>query len=183
MALSDDLSGIAVAAAAHAAPGEQVEAILVAEPFPERRTYLCAFRAQNGQMWLGLDSGGDPVTSRDRVREAVSIAAMCEVAEESAAGGELEELRARLLTLRLTESPHGIEEAEAAALALETILGRLPRVASPAYLDEIGVATRRLERALGSEGDSPFAVAMQQALGAVEELARDVEANYKLPLS
>jgi hypothetical protein len=35
----------------------------------------------------------------------VSIAAMCELAEESAGGGDLGELRARLVELRLTERP------------------------------------------------------------------------------
>jgi hypothetical protein len=44
------------------------------------------------------------------------------------------------------------------------------------------VATRRLERALGDAGASPFAEAMQQAVGAVEELTREVESGYKRPL-
>jgi len=34
---------------------------------------------------------------------------------------------------------------------------------------------------LGGEG-SPFAVAMKQATATVEELTRDVEAAYKVPL-
>jgi len=38
-------------------------------------------------------------------------------------------------------------------------------------------------RALGEEGGSPFALAMQQALPAVEELADEVERRYKLPLA
>ena len=43
-------------------------------------------------------------------------------------------------------------------------------------------ASRRLEQALGETGASPFAAAMQAALGSVEELAADVESNYKMPL-
>ena len=58
-----------------------------------------------------------------------------------------------------------------------------PRVASPQYLDELGAATRRLEQALGDSGNSPFAVAMQQALASVEELAKEVESQYKVPLT
>ena len=183
MELREELDEIAVVAAEHAADGERVEAILIAEPTPGARLYLCAFVGPAGRTWLALDERCTPVTSRNRVREAVSIAALCEVAEEQAGGGELEELRQTLARLRMTEQPAGIDEAESAALELERALGATPRVASPAYLDEVGAATRRLEQALGGRGDSPFAVAMREAAGAVEELAHDVESNYKFPLS
>ena len=85
--------------------------------------------------------------------------------------------------LRETEHPEGIEEAEAAAASLGETLQPEPRVASGAYLDAIGSASRRLEQALGESGASPFAAAMQAALGSVEELADDVERNHKLPLT
>nr|MBA2475574.1 hypothetical protein [Actinomycetota bacterium] len=45
-----------------------------------------------------------------------------------------------------------------------------------------GMATRRLERALGEDGASPFAAAMQSATGVVEALAHEVEERYKQPL-
>jgi hypothetical protein len=181
--LTEELDAAAAAAETHARPDESVEAILVAEPRPGERTFLCAFRARDGRSWLALDAEGAPIGDRDRVRAAVSIAALCEVAEENAGGGELEELRRRLASLRTIENPPGIEEAENAALELETAIGSAPRVASPDYLDGVAAATRRLELALGSEGDSPFTVALKQAVGAVEELAREVESQYKLPLS
>ena len=101
------------------------------------------------------------------MREAASIVVMCELAEELAGGGQLEELRAQLAQLRLTEQPPGIEEAEEAALALERAIGAPPRVASPAFLDEVGAATLALERALG-ELASPFASALRGATGAVD---------------
>ena len=91
------------------------------------------------------------------MREAASLAGLCEVAEESAGGGHLPELRARLAELRETDNPEGIEEAEAAAAALAETLQPEPRVASGAYLDAIGSASRRLEQALGESGASPFA--------------------------
>jgi hypothetical protein len=104
------------------------------------------------------------------------------VAEESAGGGHLPELQARLAELRETDNPEGIEEAEAAAASLVETLQPEPRIASGAYLDALGSASRRLEQALGESGASPFAAAMQASLGAVEELAADVEGNYKIPL-
>src|SRR5439155_22305621 len=111
-----------------------------------------------------------------------AIVALCELAEENAGGGQLEELRAQLVTLRLTEAPPGIEEAEAAALVLERVLGASPRVASPAYLDAIGAATRELERALGGLGPSPFTEAMKGSVETVELFVADVERGYKLEL-
>ena len=181
--LSESLATIAGTAEEFAAPAEHVNGVLVAEPAPGEVVYVCAYEGPAGLTWLALQEDGTPVTSRNRVREAVTIAALCEVAEEQAGGGDLEELRKQLTGLRLTENPPGIDEAEAAALDLERTLGAAPRVASPRYLNEIGAAARRLERALGDTGTSPFAVAMQQALAAVEELAKDVEAQYKLPLT
>ena len=125
----------------------------------------------------------DTVLDRARVREVVSIAALCELAEETAAGGDVERLRADLATLRLTESPPGIEEAEAAALELERVLGSPPRLATPGYLDAVGAATVRLEQTLGEAGSSPFATALKQGLVAVDELTAEVEGRYKLELT
>jgi hypothetical protein len=126
-----------------------------------------------------LDGAGEPVTDPAAVRRAASIAGMCELAEESAGGGELDALRERLVALRLTENPVGIEEAEEAALALQQTIGSPPRVAEPAYLDRVGAATRRLEQALGNPGGSPFAAAMKAGMDSVDEFARDVETHYK----
>jgi hypothetical protein len=182
VALRDDLERLAAAAGRFAEQREQLTGIVPAEPEPGERTYLCSFADGDGRSWLVLDDAGEPVTSRDAVRRAVSIIAMCELAEESAGGGDLEELRERLVALRLTESPPGIEEAEEAALALEQAIGAPPRLAEPSYLDRVGAATRRLEDALGPSAGSPFAEAMKLGLGTVEELAHDVETNYKAPL-
>ena len=57
-----------------------------------------------------------------------------------------------------------------------------PRVASPGYLDGIGAAAAKLERALGGHG-SPFAEAMKVGMGAAEELAAEVERGYKVTLA
>jgi hypothetical protein len=182
--LSEQLSWIAEAARGFAEPGEELAAVIPAEPATGVRVYLCAYGDEGeDKSWLALDEEGRPIESRSLLRDAVSIAALCEVAEEVAGGGRLEELRSELARLRLTENPPGIEEAEEAALALERAIGVSPRVASPFYLDDVGAATRRLEQALGEIGRSPFAEALKQAVVTVDELSKDVESSYKAALA
>jgi hypothetical protein len=181
MTVAEDVVRIAKVAAGHAAPGEELAGVLVAETLG-RRVYLCAFESEGSRVWLAFDDAGEPLTERRLVREAASLAGMVEVAEESAGGGDLPELRVRLVELRETEAPEGIEEAEAAAASLAETLEPEPRVASGEYLDAIGSASQRLEQALGQSSGSPFAATMQAALGSVEVLADDVERNYKVPL-
>lgn len=183
MALTDELDRIGTVAAAHAAPGEQVTAVLAAEPAGAGRTYLCAFTSGEQTTWLALDDAGTPLADLRRVREAAQLAALCEVAADSAGGEELAELRVRLRELREHEHPVGIEEAETAAAAVAEALAEEPRVATTELLDRIGALARTLEHALGTDSASPFGAAMQQALPAVEELAADVERNYKSRLA
>jgi hypothetical protein len=181
MTVAEDVGRIAAAAAAFAEPGEELAGVLVTETLG-RRIFLCAFESAGGHAWLALGADAEPLTERRLVREAATLAALCEVGEESAGGGNLAELQARLAELRETDRPKGIEEAEAAAESLAEMLQAEPRVASGAYLDAIGSASRRLEQALGESSASPFAATMQAALGSVEELADDVERNHKVPL-
>ncbi|HSK15960.1 MAG TPA: hypothetical protein VK915_07290 [Gaiellaceae bacterium] len=182
MSLEEELSVAGEAAAGHAADGEQIVAVIPAEPGTGARVYLCAYARGEERTWLALDAAGRPVADRVLVRDAVAIATMCELAEESAGGGDVGELRARLVELRLTESPEGIEEAEVAAAALQEAILPPPRVASVAYLDALGQAASRLEHALGEVGGSPFAEALKAGVTAADDLADDVERAYKLPL-
>ena len=172
----------AASAAALAQDDEQVEGVVPAQAEPDERTYLCAFVRGEERTWLVLDDQGAPVTGREVVRRTVSIIALCELAEERAGGGDLQELREQLVALRLTEQPEGIEEAEEAALELERAIGAPPRLSEPAYLDRVGAAALRLEQALGPGAASPFAEAMKQGMAAVDELVRDVETNYRAAL-
>ena len=102
---------------------------------------------------------------------SIAIAALCEIAEESAVGGDLDELLSQLVALRLTENPEGIDEAEDAVRALQQTIGTPPQLASPARLDEIGAATRRLEQALDPAAPSPFTAALKGAQSTIDELA------------
>ena len=182
MELYADLERIAAVARQLADPGEELTGVIATEPEPGRRLYLCAFGGP-ARAWVAVDDDGRPLHDRALVRSAVSIAALCELAEESAGGGHLEELRAQLVSLRITERPEGIEEAEAAALELERTLATPPRLATPEYLDLVGTATRRLEQALGADPGSPFVEAMKQSSAVVAELEREVVAGYKGPLA
>ncbi len=182
VALESDLESIAAAAAALAEADEALAGVIPTEPEEGRRVYLCAFDGPE-RTWLALDADGRVVRERSLVRRAVSIAALCELAEEAAGGGKLEELRAQLVSLRLTEAPEGIEEAEEAALELERTIGAPPRVATPAFLDAVGAATRRLEQALSDDPASPFVEAMKHATAVTAELEREVLAGYKATLS
>jgi hypothetical protein len=184
VALDDDLELIAGAATAYAEPGERLSGVLATEPLRYGRIYLCAYASGDERpAWLALDAAATSVTSAEAVREAAKLAALCEIAEENAAGGDLAGLRERLRELRETEAPAGIEAAEAAAAELADTLQPEPRLATTDYLDRVGAATRRLEQALGDDAGSPFAAAMQQALAAVDEVAAEVLQRYKGPLA
>jgi hypothetical protein len=133
MELERDLRRVAEAAAAFADEGEDVTGVVPAEPASGIRLYVCAYGKPEATDWLVLDATGVPVEDRSLVREAVAIAALCEVAEEAA----------------------GVEPA-------------MPRVASPARLDELGAA-----------GGPELAAAITNATETIEELVRDVERGYK----
>jgi hypothetical protein len=82
VALQDDLAAAATRAAAFADEGERVDAVLAAEPSLGRRVYLCSYAGGDGRSWLLLDEESQ-VTSRAVVREAVALAALCEVVGEA----------------------------------------------------------------------------------------------------
>jgi hypothetical protein len=182
VSLEGELSAVGEAAREHAGEGEELVAVIPTEPGRGSRVYLCAYEREGERSWLALDAAGSVIADRVLVRDAVAIATMVELAEESAGGGDVGELRARLVELRLTEDPDGIEEAEVAAAELQEAIRPPPRVASVAYLDELGAAAASLEQALGELGGSPFADAMKTGVAAADELADEVERRYKGPL-
>jgi hypothetical protein len=182
--LVEDVERAAELAAAQAKPGDRVTGVIPAEPASGSRVYVCSFDGADGfQAWLAVYADGTPVADRADLRAAVSIAALCEVAEDAAVGGDLDGLIARLEELRDTEAPDGIEGAIEAARGLREVVGEPPQLATPARLDEIGAAVRRLELELDPGAPSPFAGALRSAQDAVTQLQREIEAGYLLPLT
>jgi hypothetical protein len=180
--LTDDLRRVADTAIRYADAGEDLTGIVAAEPEAGRRIYLCSYGVNSERRWLALDDGGRVVQRRSLVRDAASIAALCELAEEAAGGDGLDQLAAELAALRESEAPEGIEEAEEALEQLRRTLGVEPLVASRTRLDGLGAVRRRLELALGEAGSS-FAEAMRAGMSSVDALTDDVEENYKRPLN
>jgi hypothetical protein len=184
MTLADDLERVAELAAAHGSDSDVVSGVLATETEPGRRVYLCSIDGADGtRAWAGVADDGSLVTTRAELRAAVSIAALCEVAVDTAGGGDLDGLIASLADLRARDAPEGIEDAEEAAHALRAVIGDPPQLATPARLDEIGAATRRLELQLDPGGASPFSAALKAAQDAVSELQREVEAGYLVELT
>lgn len=182
MHLAQELDRIAAAAAELARGDDVVAAVIPAEPASGVRVYLCAFTDGEQRSWLVLDRSAQPVHDRGLIRDAVSIAALCEVAEDGAAGGRPADVRAHLQDMARIEGRQLGDGVEAAISQLEAALEAPPRVASGAYLDRLGVAARALEQALGEIARSPFAEAMKQASLAVEGLTAEVEAGYRVPI-
>ena len=138
MGLDQELRLIADAAVTFCREGEELAGIVPAEPGRGARVYVCAYGDDEETSWLVLDAEGAPVDDRSLVRDAVSIAALYELAGEvTGADGE-------------------------------------PQVATPEALDALGAA---------AEDPAGFVEAMKQATGTVDELVKDVERGYKVPLS
>jgi hypothetical protein len=92
VALENDLRRIAETAGRFAADGEEVAGIVPAEPANGIRVYVCAYGDGEATSWLVFDATAVPVQDVQLVRDAVSIAALCELAEE-AAGSEPDDAR------------------------------------------------------------------------------------------
>jgi hypothetical protein len=82
--LDQELRRIAEAAARHCGENEELAGIIPAEPGSGFRVYVCAYRDGDETSWLVLDADGAPVEDRSLVRDAVSVSALQELAEEAA---------------------------------------------------------------------------------------------------
>ncbi len=106
MELDRELRRIADSAVVYCGEGEELAGIIPAEPGSGVRVYLCAYRADDETSWLVLDGDGNPVDDRSLVRDAVSIAALQELAEE-ASGVDEDQVR--------VATPTGLDSLAASA--------------------------------------------------------------------
>jgi hypothetical protein len=177
VALLGELEGVAARAAAYGT----VLAVLPAEPQPDLRAYLIALDSHEQPRWLVLDRQLEPVDLREQVRDVAAVVVLCELAGELAGGGNLAELLERLAALGEEAAGEQLEQARVAAHALAHEIGVPPIVASPGYLDRVGMAAVRLERTLG-EQSSPLAAALAAHTYAVERFVEEVVERSRLPL-
>ena len=118
MPLEDDLLRSAEQAASFAEPGERVAAALVAEPSEGARVYVYSYERDGTLSWLALDGKGEALTSRSLVREAVSLVALCEIAEEAAG---IETVHPRVATPGYLDSI-GTPDVAASLQAVDSLL-------------------------------------------------------------
>ncbi len=176
MSLEDELQRAAATGSLYGA----VCAVLAAEPMSGERAYLLALGEGDEREWLVLGKSLEPVTERSRVLEVASIVVLCELAVELAAGDRLQEAEARSAAAA-ADGQDGLAGVAAAAAELEAVIGAPPRVASAAYLDLVGSATRRLEQELGDHV-SPLARALAAHTPSVEAFIAEVEGRHRVLL-
>jgi hypothetical protein len=156
--LVERLEAAHAAAAGHAAPGEEVVGVLPAEPGTGERVYVLAFSAQPGDeelTYLAIDSRHEPIRDRQLVRDAATILALSERAEEASGAMMGDELIERFSNTAQRLSEIGEEAGAAACAAAVDALRELgaaaagPRVASPGFLDSVAYAAADVGAALG----------------------------------
>jgi len=111
MALDQELRRIAEVAVTYCRDGEELAGIVPAEPAAGVRVYLCAYRDGEETSWLVLSADASPIEDRSLVRDAVSIAALYELAGEVAGEDDGE---ARVATPALLDSLAAAAEDRAA---------------------------------------------------------------------
>ena len=128
MALDQELRRIAEVAVAYCRDGEELAGIIPAEPAVGMRLYVCAYRDGEETSWLVLRADGSPVEDRSLVRDAVSIAALYELAEE-ATGSPDEEARVASPALldALSGSPNVVEAIKAGTGTVDELLRDVER--------------------------------------------------------
>ena len=93
MASEDDLVDAAHAAEEFLFDGEEVVGVLAADPFDRGVVFLCALGDPDDEPvgdeppelgWVAIDASGQGITDASLVREAASLVALCETAEEAA---------------------------------------------------------------------------------------------------
>jgi hypothetical protein len=153
MTLEQELETTLTAAGRLARPDEQAVAGLAAEPAGER-VYVVAFAAGDELGYVALDGAGAPVSDRRLVKDAVSLAALAERAEEVSGATAADELGERFGEAAAVLRRVGDRDGAAAAEAVIAAAGRLgdaaagPRPATPQFLDRMAALAAELAAAL-----------------------------------
>ena len=128
MALDQELRRIAEVGVTYCRDGEELVGIIPAEPSVGVRLYVCAYRDGEEASWLVLQADGSPVEDRSLVRDAVSIAALYELAEE-ATGSADEEARVPSPALldALSSEPNAVEAIKSATATVDELLRDVER--------------------------------------------------------
>ena len=128
MALDQELRRIAEVAVTYCRDGEELAGIIPAEPAVGMRLYVCAYRAGEATNWLVLRADGSPVEERSLVRDAVSIAALYELAEEATgAPEEAARVASPALLDSLSGSPNAVEALKSATVTVDELLRDVER--------------------------------------------------------
>jgi hypothetical protein len=153
MTLEEELETAVAAAGRHARPGEEPVAVMAAEP-AGARVFVVALAAGEELGYVAVDGAGAPVADRRLVKDAVSLAALAERAEEVSGATAADELvaqfRASSQALRGAGEGEAADAAEAVAGAAQRLGGAAagPRAATPVYLDRIAALAGELAGAI-----------------------------------
>lgn len=150
MTLEQELERTLAVAGRHADPGEKAVAVIATDG-ADGRVYVVAFAAGDDLAYIALHADGAPVSNPRVVKDAVTLAALAERAEEVSGATAADELVERFgeAAKRLEAKPAG-----AAADAVVSAARRLgeaaagPRAATPVYLDRMAALAAELAGAL-----------------------------------
>lgn len=154
MTLEQELETTLAAAGRLAQPGERAVAVMATEPAAGDRVYVVAFAAGDDLGYVALDAAGAPVSDRRRVKDAVSLAALAERAEEVSGATAAEELVGRFGEAAAVLGRMGDKEGAEAAAGVVAAARRLaegasgPRAATPQFLDRMAALAVGLAAAL-----------------------------------
>jgi hypothetical protein len=178
MSLEQELEATIAAAGRHALGDEQPVAVIATELAAGTRVYVIAFASGGDLAYIALDEAGAPVSDRRLVRDAVSLAALAERAEEVSGATAADELMARFTDAAERLRPSRNEELAAAAAAADAVIaaaGRLadaatgPRPATAQYLDRMAALAAELAAAL--DAFVPHALGIPEAsVGSASEV-------------
>lgn len=154
MTLEQELEAMLAAAGSHAGPGEEAVAVMATEPAAGERVYVVAFAAGDDLGYVALDAAGATVSDPRLVKDAVSLAALAERAEEVSGATVADELVQRFGDAAAVLRRVGDRDAAAAAQAVVGASSRLadtasgPRPATPQFLDRMAAHATELAAAL-----------------------------------